>query len=94
MTKLSVLYWQSIPTIVEGKDDDGLEKVELSNRFIELVDMVAMKKGLVGTDEYLNNWRRKRLPVSNKPAKQCVHDLVKEFEEQYEKIKSDALALL
>ena len=42
MTKLSVLYWQDIPTVVEGKDKEGIHKVELSNRFSELVDMVAM----------------------------------------------------
>ena len=43
MTKLSILYWQEIPTVVEGKDKEGIQKVELSKRFTELVDMVAMR---------------------------------------------------
>ena len=59
VTKLSILYWQEIPTVVEGKDKEGIQKVELSKRFTELVDMVAMRKGLVGTDEYLENWKKK-----------------------------------
>ena len=94
MTKLSVLCWQDIPTLIEGRDEDGVQKIELSKRFSELVDMVAMRKGLVGTDEYLQNWKRKRLPASDIPAKQSVHSLAQEFEERFEKIKSDALASL
>ena len=92
MTKLSVLYWQNIPTLVEAKDGKGVQKVELSKRFSELVDIVAMRKGLVGTDEYLINWKRKRLPISDKAAKQCVLELVEDFENRYEEIKIKALA--
>ena len=87
MTKLSVLYWQNIPTLVEAKDENGIQKIELSKRFSELVDIIAMRKGLVGTDEYLLNWKRKRLPISFKPAKQCVLDLSRDFESRYEEIK-------
>ncbi len=94
MTKLSVLYWQDIPTLVEGRDKEHVKKVELSGRFGELVDLIAMKKGLVGTDEYLQNWKRKRLPASNFPVTESVNKLVREFEEQYEEIKSNALAVL
>ncbi len=94
MAKLSVLYWQDIPTIVEGRDKHGVQKVELSKRFGELVDMIAMRKGLVGTDQYLQNWKRKRIPDSDLSASQSVHDLVKEFEERYEQIKNDALTSL
>ena len=91
MTKLSVLYWQNIPTVVEAKDENGIQKVELSKRFSELIDMIAMRKGLVGTDEYLQNWKRKRLPISVKSAKQCVIDLSEDFETRYEEIKNKAL---
>jgi len=53
-----------------------------------------MQKGLVGTDQYLQNWKRKRLPDSDFSASQSVHDLVQEFEERYEKIRNDALTSL
>ena len=94
MTKLSILYWQEIPTVVEGKDKEGIQKVELSKRFTELVDMVAMRKGLVGTDEYLENWKKKRIPRSDKSAKQGVNDLVKDFEKRFDEIKTRALSSL
>tara|TARA_A100001015_G_scaffold66786_1_gene73901 strand:- start:3934 stop:4221 length:288 start_codon:yes stop_codon:yes gene_type:complete len=94
MTKLSILYWQDIPTVVEGKDKQGVHKVELSNRFSELVDMVAMRKGLVGTDEYLENWKKRRLPSSEESAKQGVKDLVEDFEKRFDEIKTKALSSL
>ena len=92
MTKLSILYWQDIPTVVEGKDKEGIKKVELSKRFSELVDMVAMRKGLVGTDEYLDNWKKRRQSSSDKSAKQGVNDLVKDFEKRFDEIKTRALS--
>ena len=94
MTKLSILYWQEIPTVVEGKDKEGVHKVELSKRFSELVDMVAVRKGLVGTDEYLDNWKKRRQPSSDKSAKQGVDDLVEDFEKRFDEIKNRALSSL
>ena len=91
MTKLSILYWQDIPTVIEGKDREGAQKIELSKRFAELVDMIAMRKDLVGSDEYLQNWKKKRLPNSDKSAKQAVSDLAEEFEKCFEEIKTKAL---
>ena len=66
MTKTFVLFWQDIPTVIEARDTSGVEKVELSKRFSELVDLIAMKKGLVGTDDYLLNWKKKRFPSTEK----------------------------
>ena len=48
MTKIFILSWQDIPTVIEARDYNGIEKVELSKRFSELVDLIAMKKGMVG----------------------------------------------
>ena len=91
MTKLSILYWQDIPTVIEARDTKGIEKVELSKRFIELVDIIAMKKGLAGTDDYLHYWQKKRLPNTSKSAKEIVVEIVKGFEGKYEEIRSKAL---
>ncbi|MFL2803221.1 MAG: virulence factor [Paracoccaceae bacterium] len=94
MTKVSVLFWQDIPTVIEARDLTGIEKVELSKRFSELVDLVAMKKGLIGTDDYLQNWKKKRLPSTEKSAKQAVLEMSKYFERKYKDIKLKALQSL
>ncbi len=94
MTKIFVLFWQDIPTVIEARDSSGIEKVELSKRFAELVDLIAMKKGLIGTDDYLQNWKKKKFPSSKKTAKQAVLEMSKYFESKYEDIKLKSLNAL
>ena len=94
MTKIFILSWQDIPTVVEARDANGIEKVELSRRFSELIDLVAMKKGIVGTDDYLRDWKKKKLSSTNKTAKQVVLEMSEYFEGKYEEIKSNALKII
>ncbi len=91
MTKIFILSWQDIPTVIEARDSNGIEKVELSKRFSELIDLIAMKKGIVGTDDYLRDWKKKKLSSTNKTAKQVVLEMSEYFEGKYEEIKSNAL---
>jgi hypothetical protein len=91
MTKIFILSWQDIPTVIEARDSNGIEKVELSKRFSELIDLIAMKKGIVGTDDYLRDWKKKKLSSTNKTAKQVVLEMSEYFEGEYEEIKSNAL---
>ena len=91
MTKIFILSWQDIPTVVEARDANGIEKVELSRRFSELIDLIAMKKGIVGTDDYLRDWKKKKLSNTNKTAKQVVLEMSEYLEGKYEEIKSNAL---
>ena len=91
MTKIFILSWQDIPTVIEARDSNGIEKVELSKRFSELIDLIAMKKGIVGTDDYLRDWKKKKLSSTNKTAKQAVLEMSEYFEGKYEEIKSNAL---
>ncbi len=94
MTKIFVLFWQDIPTVIEARDSTGIEKVELTKRFAELVDLIAMKKGLIGTDDYLQNWKKKKFPSSKKTAKQAVLEMSKYFESKYEDITLKSLTAL
>ena len=58
MAEYSILYWHEIPTVVEATDGSATHKAQLSTRFQELVDFIAMKRGLAGTDAYLEGFRR------------------------------------
>ena len=94
MTKVFILSWQDIHTVIEARDSNGIEKVELSKRFSELIDLIAMKKGIVGTDDYLRDWKKKKLSSTNKTAKQVVLEMSEYFEGKYEEIKSNALKII
>jgi Virulence factor len=56
VAKYQVLYWKDIPSVVEASDGSGTAKVQLSDRFQVLIDAVAMRLGLAGTDAYLDQW--------------------------------------
>lgn len=52
------VYWRDIPAQVIVKKGRKNAKRELSARFVQAIDMAAMRSGAAGTDEYLSEWRR------------------------------------
>lgn len=59
MAQLQIVYWRDIPASVQvraGRRDKATR--ELPQRFADAIDMAAMRAGLAGTDDYLNEWRR------------------------------------
>lgn len=92
MVKVTILYWQDIPSVVEARMGRAVHKELLSERFQELIDLIAMKKKLAGTDEYLNQWTRGK-PYTVEGTPQEVAKTVKEeLESQYKEIRKSELA--
>ncbi len=58
MANLVITYWRDIPSAVSVKIGRKEEKRMLDNRFMEAIDMAAMRAGATNTDDYLNDWRR------------------------------------
>lgn len=62
MADLTVIWWRDIPAQVvarshgAGRRDSA--KAPLPERFQEAIDLAATRVGLIGTDEYLEQWRR------------------------------------
>jgi len=91
MSTYSILYWHEIPSVVEATDGEAKSKLQLSNRFQELIDKAAMRRGLAGTDAYLEGFDRgESLQMSGTPEE--VANLVKDkLEADYESIAISAL---
>jgi hypothetical protein len=69
MANLVITYWRDIPSAVSVKIGRKEEKRMLDNRFMEAIDMAAMRDGATNTDDYLADWRRgEPLPVSDDMA--------------------------
>jgi Virulence factor len=69
MANLVITYWRDIPSAVSVKIGRKEEKRMLDNRFMEAIDMAAMRDGATNTDDYLADWRRGApLPVSDDMA--------------------------
>lgn len=58
MADLIVVYWRDIPAQIIVKAGRKSAKRELSKRFVEAIDRVAMREGLAATGDYLDQWRR------------------------------------
>ncbi len=91
MAKYSILYWQDIPSVVEAKDENGVHKLELEHKFQALIDLVAMRKGLAGTDAYLEEWRRGRRAVREGSAEEVASAIKTELEAEFRSIRAAAL---
>lgn len=92
MAKTQILYWEDIPSLVEAKDGEGVHKEQLSQRFQELIDLVAMKKKMAGTDAYLEQWNKGKRIEREGSAQEAAKSLSAELEEKFDTIRADALA--
>jgi Virulence factor len=54
-----ITRWDDIPTMVTARDPStgATAKVALPDRFQEAVDEAAMRRGLAGSDAYLEAWQ-------------------------------------
>jgi hypothetical protein len=76
VAELTVIWWRDIPAQVTAKEGRARAARELSPRFQEAIDAAAMRAGLIGTDAYLEEWRRE--------PRDCGEDLEAEVQQEAE----------
>ncbi len=81
MAKLITVYWRDIPAQVMAKERRVSEKVELTERFADAIDRAAMRAGLMGSDAYLEEWKR--------VAVDCGDDLRGEAEAEAARLEAE-----
>jgi len=91
MAKYRIMYWQEIPSVVEAREGRQKAKGQLSLRFQELIDLIAMRRKLDGADEYLQHWSKAEWQSREGTAENVVKMVVEEIEAEYETIKTAAL---
>ena len=58
MPDVTIVYWRDIPAqVIVGKGRRG-SKIQLTERFEQAIDRVAMRVGAGETDAYLAEWRK------------------------------------
>ncbi len=78
MPELTVIWWRDIPAQVTAKEGRARAARELAPRFQEAIDAAAMRAGLIGTDTYLEEWRRE--------PRACGDDLDAEVAQEAERL--------
>jgi len=92
MAKVVVISWQEIPSMVEVKSGRTRHKVQLSEPFQELIDLIAMKRGLDGSDDYLLHWKRQSLDDRDGNVEDVAQAVASEIEATYATVRAEALA--
>jgi hypothetical protein len=77
--ELTVIWWRDIPAHVVAKSGRTAARVQLPSRFQEAIDMAATRVGLIGTDDYLNEWHRE--------SRTCGDDLDAEAASEAERLE-------
>lgn len=82
MAQATIVYWRDIPAQVIVKAGRKTAKRELASRFQEAIDTAAMRAKAIGTDAYLNDWRREA-------AAECGDDLEAEADAWQSKLETE-----
>jgi hypothetical protein len=80
VAELTVIWWRDIPAQVTAKEGRSRAAAELPPRFQEAIDAAAVRAGLIGTDAYLEEWRRE--------PRGCGDDLEAEVAQELEQLDS------
>jgi Virulence factor len=91
MANLIITYWRDIPSAVSVKIGRKEEKRMLDNRFMEAIDMAAMRSGATESDAYLADWRRGEAVVVSDDMIVEVEKAKAELESRYSQDKIKAL---
>jgi hypothetical protein len=67
---------------VTATSGETTERAELSKRFMAAIDAAAMRAGLVGMDEYLEQWRRAARPCGDDVGSEVAAEVAR-LEESY-----------
>ena len=93
MTTYSILYWQEIPAFVEATDGETKKKIQLSDRFQELIDKAAMRRKLAGTDAYLEGFNRGNPVEAAGSPDEVAQSISEQLEADFDSISEAALAI-
>jgi hypothetical protein len=84
MARYRILHWKDIPSLVEATDGERTVQHQLSQRFQDLIDAVAMRLGAAGSEAYLEGWERG--PETERPGgpERVVAEVAAELESGFE----------
>jgi hypothetical protein len=93
MATYQVTYWQEIPSQVDAREPGAKPHKELlSHRFQELIDIVAHKRKLGGSDDYIAAWAKGDKLVREGSPETVAKAVAAEIEAKFDDIRAEALA--
>ena len=56
MARYRIVHWKEIPSVVEAADGDQTARRQLSQKFQDLIDALAVRENSTEGDAYLEGW--------------------------------------
>lgn len=91
MAELQIVYWRDIPAQIVVRQGRKAVRRELPLRFIEAVDMCAMRVGAKDSDAYLAEWRRASSPSGAEDLEAEADRALREIDATYDATRLKAL---
>jgi hypothetical protein len=93
MATYQITYWQEIPSQVDAREAGGkAAKQMLGQRFQELIDIIATRRKLDSSDDYIAQWSKgEKIELAGSPD-EVVRAVAAELEARYDEIRAKALA--
>jgi Virulence factor len=85
-----IIAWKDLPAMVEARDGAETVTRQLSDRFQQLIDSVAMQLGLHDDDAYLGFWARGDAQERPGTAAEVADAVVAELEARFPEVISRA----
>jgi hypothetical protein len=85
-----IIAWKDLPAMVEARDGAETVTRQLSDRFQQLIDSVAMQLGLHDDDAYLGLWARGDAQERPGTAAEVADAVVAELEARFPEVISRA----
>ena len=84
MAEYQITYWRNIPSMVTAREGRrNKAKAELPRRFQVAIDEAAMRANLIGTDAYLEQWRRDPWQQKDGTPEEVSTAIVAQIETEY-----------
>src|SRR6202453_2664278 len=80
MTTYKILFWQEIPTQIKAEDDVEDVTLTLDGKFMAQVDILAARRGLQSSDDYLAQWKWSEEEEREGSAREVAEALKAELE--------------
>lgn len=90
-TQFQIIYWRDIPAQVKARAGRKRVSRPLSDRFQEAIDEAAMRAKVVGSDEYLAEWRSAAWQERDGEPEAVTEAVVAELEAAYPVERLEAL---
>lgn len=82
-TEVTVIWWRAIPAQVQVGSGRTRTRREMPARFQVAIDRAAMEAGLIGTDDYLTEWKRDTATVAIDDPEEACDRMVDDLDRRY-----------